>query len=220
MESFGSAYGKIKREITEDIQEVRDYFLRHFGLKVDEFAQLMSVAFLKWREIDAPGYEDERKAYVSALVHGAISLHILSMKLLVTGYLVAAGAIQRQVLETIALAALCSCKHLDILDRFINNKYSSQNSVRDAIRHAKTIRMNSDAFEVLWKSREFYHGYSHPTKFTIASQVSFSSQSLYVGTSFDEGKIEEYTKEMGDRVNLARVFANFVEGVKVNLFQW
>jgi hypothetical protein len=48
--------------------------------------------------------------------------------------------------------------------------------------------------------------------------MSFESEgALYVGCSFDEGKIEQYKKEMAGRVGLARVFPNFIEAVSHNL---
>jgi hypothetical protein len=55
---------------------------------------------------------------------------------------------------------------------------------------------------------------------TIASYVSFQELGLYVGASFDEGKVEAYRKEVEGRVSLASTFHNFVEGVKINLSQW
>jgi len=132
---------------------------------------------------------------------------------------VAAGNTQRQVLETIALALLCSCKQLDILEGFMQDKYSTNNAVRDALRHKDKLNVKNGALEVLRDSRVFYHMYSHPTRATLASHIRFSDQggALYVGASFDEGKLEQYKKEVDGRVSLAEVLENFVQGVINNV---
>ena len=80
--------------------------------------------------------------------------------------------------------------------------------------------MKKDAVDDLVKHQKFYHKYSHPTWLTLAAGVSFSEKGFYVGASFDEGKISAYTKEVNTRVSLAKVFPNFIDGVKVNLNQW
>lgn len=144
------------------------------------------------------------------------------MRLLLTGYIVAAGNIQRQVLETIALALLSSCKTLDVCSRFTEDKYSVKNAVRDVLRHADKINANKGALKVLKEARDFYHDYSHPSMATLASHIGFSDEgrSLYVGASFDKGKIEQYQKEFEGRISLAGVIPNFVAGVIANVNSW
>src|SRR5438105_8451774 len=51
--------------------------------------------------------------------------------------------------------------------------------------------------------KKFYHHYSHITRLTIASTVSFSEPGVYVGASFDHGKIKGYRKEVIGRLGLA-----------------
>ncbi len=56
---------------------------------------------------------------------------------------------------------------------------------------------------------------------TLAIGMSFSQKGgLYVGASFDEGKVEAYKKETNGRVGLAKVFPNFVDGVTGNVAKW
>ncbi len=51
--------------------------------------------------------------------------------------------------------------------------------------------------------------------------MSFSQKGgLYVGASFDEGKLEAYKKEMSGRVSLAKAFSNFVDGFSSNVAKW
>ena len=222
MEDYNSVAIKIRTEIREDLVDVRKEFLEHFGEEADRFVDLMTLAFLRWSELDAAARQDQKKANVSGLVFSAITQHVISFRLFLSGFIVAAGNTQRQVLETIALALLCSCNQLDVLDRFMEDQYSTNNAVRDVLRQKDKLDVKEGALEVLRDSRNFYHMYSHPTFATLASHIRFSDQgrALYVGASFDDGKLEIYRKEVAERVSLAEVFENFVQGIIQNIASW
>lgn len=221
METFEDARKAIRTELTADNAEVRAEFLKRFGPVAEKFSDLMARAFMNWRALDAEIKGDEKRAYVSALVFTAVTLHIQSMKLFLSGHEVAAGNMSRQVVESIALALVCSSKELNVLDRFIEAKYSTNDAVRDVLRHYDKLGVNKDAAETLSKMQDFYNKYSHPTHLTLAVAMSFSKTGLlYVGASFDEGKIDAYEKEIKARVNLAEVFPNFVDGVRATVAKW
>ena len=103
----------------------------------------------------------------------------------------------------------------------MEDKYSSTVAVRDVLRHAAKLSLKGDALNALKNSQDFYHKYSHITKMTIAIGMSFEQQGgLYVGASFDKGKIDAYVKEVKGRTALANVFPNFVAGVAANVAKW
>lgn len=221
METVEQARETILKELTSDDSEVRSDYLKLFEADAKAFADAMAQAFMKWRTFDNEVKGNERRAHVSALVYTAITLHILSLKLFLSGQTVAAGNLFRQVIESIALALLCSGKDLDVLKRFMEDKYSSTDAVRDVLRHDKKLSLKGDALEALKNSQEFYHKYSHVTKMTIATGMSFSEKGgLYVGASYDKGKVEAYTKEVKGRLSLAKVFPNFIDGVAANVAKW
>jgi len=220
METFDQAREVIYKELTSSDSEVRAEYLALFEADVKAFAEEMAHAILVWRSLDAEVKGDEKRAYVSALVCAAYTMHILSFKLFLSGSIVAAGNVFRQVLESIALALLCSGKDLGVLDRFMKDQYSANDAVRDVLRHRKTLQLNEDGLQVLRSSQDFYHKYSHITRLTLATIVSFSEDGTYVGSSFDNGKIDAYRKEVAGRVGLAKVFANFVLAVKANVAKW
>lgn len=221
METVEQARETILKELTSDDSEVRSDYLKLFEADAKAFADAMAQAFMKWRTFDNEVKGNEKRAHVSALVYTAITLHILSQKLFLSGQTVAAGNLFRQVIESIALALLCSGKDLDVLKRFMEDKYSSTDAVRDVLRHDKKLSLKGHALEALKNSQEFYHMYSHVTKMTIATGMSFSEKGgLYVGASYDKGKVEAYTKEAKGRLSLAKVFPNFIEGVAANVAKW
>lgn len=184
MESIEEARTTILKELTSDDSEVRAEYLKLFEGHAKTFADSMAQAFVKWRSFDNDVKGNDKRAHVSALVYTAITLHVLSFKLFLSGHTVAAGNLFRQVLESIALALLCSGKDLDVLVRFMENKYSSNDAVRDVMRHYEKLSLKGDALDALKKSQEFYHKYSHVTKMTLAVGMSFSQKGgLYVGAS-------------------------------------
>jgi hypothetical protein len=168
MTEFSDALTLVTSELESTNIEERNKFLRYFKAERDVFAEYMARAIVVWDLLDKDIKGDKKKAYVVGLVWCAITLHIISMKLLMSGDSIPAGNLQRQVLETISLACLCSDKDLGI----------------------------------------------------IASLMSFSEGGLYLGSSFDTGKLEAYKKDVDSRVSLAKVFENFIEGVRNNIRKW
>lgn len=220
MQTLEEAKAVIARELVSDDADVRAEFLKRFSDKLDRFAEVMAKAFLNWRSLDDGVKDNEKRAYVSAWTYTAVTLHILSMKLLLSGHQIAAGNLYRQVIETMAMALICSGKELAVLDRFIEGKYSTNNAVRDVIRHAEKLSLNKDALSVLETVQEFNHKYSHPSVLTISSGMAFGRKGLYVGASFDEEKMEGYVREVDSRSSCAEVFSNFIDGVRANLAKW
>jgi hypothetical protein len=219
METFEEARIKILKELTSDDAEVRAEYLKAFGSEVEKFCEAMAQAVVSWQSLHAEVKADDRRGHVSAWVLTAITLHILSMKVFVSGHIVAAGNLFRQVVETVALALLCSAK-LDVLDRLRDGKYSTNDAVQHLLRLAENIGIDKEAVKVLQEAQRFYNNYSHPSVHTIGAGVSFSEGVPYVGASFDDGKMEIYAKEIERRVDLANVFSNFVDAVKANVAKW
>jgi len=118
------------------------------------------------------------------------------------------------------MSLLCLFHYLDDLQRFIHEKYQTSNAVRDVLRHWKTLGLLEEGLKALEKAQRFYHKLSHPTKLTIANAMSFSTKGLFVGASFDEGKLFAYKQEIKARTGLAAVFPNFVQAVKANVAKW
>jgi hypothetical protein len=219
METLEEAADAIHREIVSDDSEVRAKYLDHFAQDIKRFSVEMARAVMAWRDVDA-GIGDQARAYVSGLVHSAMTLHVISFKLLISGHMVPAGNVFRQVIESIALALLCSSKDLPVLQSFMKGQYSSKNAVRDVVRNWKKLGLIDGASDQLQRAQEFYGQYSHVTRLTLANLISFSEPGAYVGASFDAGKIDAYRKEVAGRVGLSEVFANIISAVRANVAKW
>lgn len=211
----------IAEVLNGDDTEVRQYYKDYFRNQITDFTEAMSDAYINWKQFDDNIGRNKKKAFVSALIYSAVNSHITSMKIFLSGYIIPAGNLQRQVLETIALALLCSNSKLKVLDLFMNNKYSTNKAVKDVLNNYQKLNLNKTAIQTLKRYQVFYHKYSHPSQLSLAAVVSFSREGkLYLGASYDEGKIKEYTKEINSRLGLAKIFNNIIDGIRANVDKW
>lgn len=180
----------------------------------------METSFSLWQELDSVISKDTRGAHLSALVYGALHTHLIAMKLFITGLFVPAGNSQRYVLESIATALLASSPKLNILSRYIENKYSTSKSIRDVQKNAKLLGLNSEALRMLHVHSKLYDLTSHPTIFSAASLITLKDENsrTVLGGHFDEGKIFAYDKEISSRTSLASIFPNIIFGIEQNYF--
>ena len=220
METLAEANAKILTEITTaDLEVIRD-FLKRYDTQVSQFSDLMAQTMIRWYELAAICEKHEKVGYVANIAYCAIMLHVQSMKLFLSGHIVAAGNLSRQVLEAIALALLCSGKTLSVLDRYVAGRYSTKNAVRDLQQNSKVLGLRKGALMTLAKAETFYHRFSHISILIVGAATSFSHDALYVGASFDEGKIKQYDSEIRNRLGLAKVFPNFIDAVLLNVDRW
>jgi len=209
--------GLIKQSVVEFPNSVKNEFEIQFKEELKDFIKTMSIAYNEWKIFDEL-VKDEDNAHISSLIYGAINMHCTSMHLFISGYPIASGNMFRQVLESVAMAFLCSKKNLGYLKRYKNNKYSTSKAIRDVIKKHKVLNLSHDALQTLRYSREFYDNFSHPTLLSVSMHVSMTNPGeLYFGGAYDIAKLPQYKKEINSRVGLAAIFDNFIYGIKRNI---
>jgi hypothetical protein len=233
MEDHAALMQKILKDISQGDDGVRNQFLGEFHQASNDFAQHMATAVLRWLsmiETNVPDplgdsklaplkpmfVKDIRKGYVSMFVFLAITLHIQSMKLFLSGHVVAAGNLMRQVLESMAMALLCSSSPLGVLEKFIRGRFFTQRSIPQVIKNANRLGLN-EGIKGIQKIQNLYHKYSHLSQSTLLNYLSFETKGLNTGCSFDGGKVRWYKAEVTVRLGLAKVFSNFIELVSRNM---
>lgn len=208
----------IREEILGDNKEIKREFQLNFTTEIERFIRALANAVIAWRNLDDLKSNNTRKPACSAFVFVTITNLLLSMKLLIEGYLIASGNLLRQVAECMPMPLLLACEELDVYERFEKDQYSTNKSIQDAIRNFNKLSVIKHALEDLKETQKWYDGYSHPSKRTLAAYTPFNGQrGLYVGVSFDKGKIEAYKKEIGLRVDMAEGIPNIVQGTLKNL---
>lgn len=225
----------IIKEIFDVNSEIIDNFSKHFSKELLDFAESFSEAYKKHLELDRliTGPANIQIAYVSGLVFTMLDNLLISVKLFVMGYSIPSGNLMRQVIESIPLMILCSLKDniriktkknktktIHFYTSFLNNKSEAQS--HKAIHHLEMnyqdIGINKDAIDTLKKARKFYHNYSHPTQFSMTTKISSEiPNTSYIGGCFDNGKIEDYKKELVHRNNFCRIIPNIIDGLIISL---
>jgi hypothetical protein len=221
MNDYQSLHAQFEREITQDDSEIRAQFLDHFRSETSEFLDQITEAFQRCRNLDSSFRSDERKAHLSSLALVAINLHMISFKLFLSGYPIPSGNLQRQVIETIALAILCSDNSTGVLDRHMRNEYLTFNAVRDLEVHSEKLKVNDDAIKKLVKERTFYNYFSHPSYMTLAHLLRIKDGSIIqIGAAFDPDKLPTYRVEIRKQVSLASLLCNVIEGISQRISAW
>jgi hypothetical protein len=219
-ETVDKTRATILAELLSDDAEVRAEYLKYFRPQVETFATVMAEAMMAWRDLEAVRPRSEDKGLVVAQTFVTLTLLTISMKLLISGQLTAAGNLFRQALESIALALLLSNKGLSFVARYKEDQYSSSNAIRDVIKHSKALGLLPGSTEPLKEAQKRFHIHSHPTRMTLAAVTPLTDGGLYVGASFDFGKIDGYRDEIANRMGLVDVLRGFVFAVKSNLEKW
>lgn len=196
----------------------RKAFISNFSDEVEQFTVSMIAAFEKWEDFNSKIGEDENKIKISNLIYCCINHCVVAMELFLTGNLVPSGNTMRQALEAIAMGILASKPNLGILENFSNEKYSTSKAIRDVLRNSETLNINKDAMETIQTSENFYHKFSHISLMTITLNESISDPGTKpLGGYFDEGKMEQYKKEIDGRIKLANILPNLIQGIESNL---
>ena len=206
---------KIKDEIIGSFDaNVQLQFIEVYSNELEDFLREMTLAFTKWRELDRVVTKDRNTMIVSAYAYGALQHHLISMKLLVSGYFVPSGNAQRYVLECIATAILAASDPR-LRAMILEGKYSSTNSVKHLLRKSDHLKLDREAIERIRKGIKHYDQLSHPSLLALGSaSVALDSSKLILGVHFDEGKRKAYDFEVASRVGIASILSNFLVAVQ------
>ncbi len=207
----------IKKEVLQENTDIRDRFMKHFQDDVTTSIENIAKAYHKWEEFDSEVGEHEQKATVSALLFYVINAQINSLRLLLTGYLVASGNLMRHAIEALPVAILCSNGNHTYFQKFIHNKFSVNKALDRLSKNSTKFGVHRTAVEKFKRGRKFYDQYSHPTRLSVVSVISLTKKGeLYVGPSFDEGKLDAYKKEFKTRSNFTENLVSAIDGIIEN----
>ncbi|MBN3815854.1 hypothetical protein G3N57_04195 [Paraburkholderia sp. Se-20369] len=174
-----------------------------------------------------------RTALVAGFVFGVLDDVLTSTKLLVAGKLLPAGNLMRQVVEGIAMAALCSTDELLIIETKKSGPVTACYWKKLAAGHERTqgylaigqlslnaakLGFTADAVTRLKAAKQHYNGFSHAGTFSIAGRVALHEPGVaFVGGHFDEAKLDGYRAELRERIGLCRVLPAFMQCLRASL---
>lgn len=203
----------ISSEVFDHNEEIESEFVELFKDDVLEFVDTITQVWEKWDQFEKTMGKHEQKAYVAAFFLHTINSLIVSVRLLILGYTVASGNMARQALESISMAILCSRGDLQYFKKIRKGQYYAHTATNEILKRPTKYKVNQKGIRTIRDSVKFYHQYSHPSLLGLSSHISFEQKNVvYVGASFDKGKIDGYRKEIAQRVNFASGLINVIEG--------
>lgn len=204
----------------DEDHHIRDRFIKNYSDELEQFVVLMTQAFEEWSRVDKilTKKKTEPDAYITALLYTALHSHVVSLKLYISGLLVPSGNTQRYVYEAVALAFLLSRPSLGVVEKYMNDKYSTTKAVRDVVRNHEILKLNRDALKTLESSIKFYDKFSHPTRLSLSGVIHLSGNGNQVifGGAYDKHKEFAYAKELKSKIGFAGILPNLIQGVELN----
>ena len=118
------------KEILGEDEEVKKKFISNFESEITAFIDAIVESYQVWLKYDALIGSDRRRAFVSAFLFNAISNLSVSMKMLISGYIIPSGNLVRQTIESICSAILCSNEQLQFYQQVEQDKFFSKSSIK------------------------------------------------------------------------------------------
>jgi hypothetical protein len=220
VDSLEEAKSKIAAQVLLDQTDVRNAFHARFLGDAHQFSSHAAESVVAWQRFDHGTSKHVGRAWVSAILHGAISSQIVSMKLLLEGHLVASGMMMRQALEFSALSVLTASPKLSVLPRYMQGKYSATNAIRDLRSNCKKLGLPAAPSEQFKRAEQFFSVMSHATPAVLATHIGADAPLVYQGAHFDEGHLWAYEHEVASRCSFASIFPGIVALVASSVQSW
>lgn len=218
----------VVKEIFDDDHWVKDEFSKYCAEEILEFGKVLAHSFVKFPQLDALTKNDEQAAFVAGFIHGIFDDLLTSMKLLVTGKLMASGNLMRQAIEGMAVALLCSSRNLILIPaqkkkpptmvvywklvKEDDKRVESNKSLRHLDLNCDNLGITRIGVQELAKARTMYHKFSHPGMMGIALRMSLGEVGpIFVGGGFDEAKLPGYKREIKERIELCRTLPSLID---------
>lgn len=213
----------IERELNIFEQDVLADFKDNYGSQIDQFVQNMAASYSEWSRLDNDVKDKEEVAYFSSVLFWAFSSLLHSFKLFCHGYQIPAGNLMRQCVEAIAFSVYATDKSNSAMKNLRDGKISTNKAVAklNKTHVIKKLGLNKEAVKTMVEAQKFYDQFSHPSRMTIASCISFENPGdIYVGGSYDKGKKDAYDKEFSLRVSLSRDLPAIITNIRSKIESW
>lgn len=205
----------------KDEEKVQTEFLRRFGHEIESFETAMTELYDRFRDFDTRFSKTEETATVTALLFSILYGHLVSMRLLISGHLIPAGNIERQVIESIAMWILSSRIDWPYLKKYMQGQFSTDRSVSILLKRSGELGLNKKALLQIQKAFQFFHKLSHPTRLALAHMIALDGTgNYYLVSGFDKSKVFGYKKEIHLRLSLAISLLSAFALVSGNMSKW
>lgn len=219
----------LRRELLDDDRTVRDEFAAALADELAHLVDALAPCFARLPALHAAlgAASITRNGLVAAFMFGVLDDLVVSTKLLLSGKFAAAGNLMRQVVEGIAISALCATDELLVIERHkqkgptqarfwekleAGDRRTQGHRAVDLLEwNAAALGFAANAVQQLRQAKKHYNAFSHCGMLTIAGRVALEIPGqLYVGGHFDPAKLHAYQSELGSRTQLCQVLPEFM----------
>lgn len=220
-------------EMFDDDRWVKDEFANHLAQGCQAFAEILAPAFANFPALEKLSKDgDKQSAMVANFIFGVMDDLVVSMKLLLSGKMIASGNMMRQAVEGVCVAVLCSAREPIAISKKENVVYwevaidesDTRGRSYRALDHLElnreTLGIDPDAIERFKVARKKYHLFSHPNLLSTATRMRFGElNKIFVGGTFDDEKIEAYRVEINERIGLSKILPRLIRELVKRLEQ-
>jgi len=210
-------------EMFDDDRWVKDEFNNKLAQGCLAFAEKLALCFENYQFLEKFQAQDKQAAMVANFVFGVMDDLVVSMKLMVTGKMIASGNMMRQVIEGVCVAILCSSPkpiQLSKTEEVVYWEIASDPEEKRARSHkalanlkdnADILGIEPNAIARLEVARKKYNNFSHPNLLSTATRMQFGELSkVFVGGTFDDQKIDAYRAEINERIGIASILPGLI----------
>jgi hypothetical protein len=193
-------------------EAISKQFLEHFSGYAKEFHTQITIAANVWLAFQRVAGDRKDLAYTSGYFLNCINCAAISVKLLLNGYLVPSGNLCRNAIESLAIAILISVPETRCFELLMEGKEFAHQSVYLLQKHAALVGVKPEAIGSLITNYKFFHQYSHSSLLSLSS-VIISPEASNIGAVFVGDRLDGYTTELENRINLAKLITNGIAGL-------
>ena len=206
--------------------EVMRQYLAHFEKDAHTFIGGLTKAANVWRQYEAAAVmheqQQEELVWSAAYFLSAINSALVSTRLFLSGYIVPSGNLARQALESLAFGILLAFPSTGTYREWKKGHASEHKALGRLARHAKHCGVNKASAGDLDKQARWFDQLSHPSRLGLSTIwmppcKEHPEGGWNVGALFAEQHLEQYGKEMVNRISLTELLANSIAGTMITL---
>lgn len=189
----------------------QQHFVSEYKPEIEEFISHTVTAILLWNNYHSQRIKNERTNLISLFCLKSINDLFTAFHLLISGYIIPSGNMNRHVIESISMAFLSAIPNLNIYDKFLNETYSSNKAVyqlKNKIRKLKIhVPLNPDAFDKMVTLYELYSSLSHLSLQELGL-VRSNNSAIVFGPHYNTELSNIYKKELKRMLSLIKIYDN------------
>lgn len=196
----------------------QQHFVSVYKKEIEDFISYTITALLLWNKCHSQEIKGKINKGVSLFCLCSINYLFKAFHLLVSGYVIPSGNMNRHVIESISMAFLSAIPNLNIYDEFLDEKFSSRKAVyllkKKINKLKKNMPLYSDAFEQMINWYKSYSSLSHLSP--IELRLVRSDKSYFtLGPHYNTELSNLYNKELKRMLSLVKIYDNLFATIEL-----